>query len=263
MKRGRSERRNPRLRWWHALLVSAAFPNTVLVTLPAEWVVPAAAHATDGHVHVVAASGSPWAGRGDLVVRVDRGEVALKGAEWRWLPARIFAGELAFKVRFNGTATGGVVIVRRMSGLALRDVEMTLPVAAVAEGVGPLRGWNPGGILVFRTRTLDLGPRGAAGDAELLWRDASTVGSPLGDFRCLLQAVPGAAARLTITTLRGPLQVSAAGEVGAGGALRLRGTASSAPDHRDRLRPLLLALGHDRGDGAVAFDIAVSRRGPA
>jgi hypothetical protein len=212
---------------------------------------------------VVAASGSPWAGRGDLVLRVSSGEVELKGASWRWLPARIFAGELAFKVRFDGTATGDVVIVRRMWSLALRDADVRLPMAALAERVGPLRGWSPGGTLVFRTEKLDLGPRGAGGGMELLWQNASTAASPLGDFRCLLHAVPGAATQVKVATLRGPLQLTAAGEVSAGGALRLRGTASSEPAYRDRLGPLLLLLGHDRGDGAVAFEIAVPPRGPA
>ncbi len=263
MRRGIARPRSARLRWWHAALFVAAFAITVFAALPARWAAAAAAHATDGHVRVVAASGSAWAGRGDLVLRVDRGEVVLKGASWRWLPVRIFAGELAFKVRFDGTATGEIVIVRRASGLALRDAEVTLPVAAIAEGVRPLRGWSPGGTLVFSTRKLDLGPHGAAGDAELVWQNASTAASPLGDFRCLLQAVPGAAARLSVTTLRGPLQLNAAGEVGAGGALRLRGTASSELAYRDRLGPLLLVLGHDRGDGAVAFEIAVLPRGPA
>ena len=118
-------------------------------------------------------------------------------------------------------------------------------------------------MLVFRTPSLGLGPRGAAGGAELVWKGASTASAPLGDYHCVLQAMPGAAAQVTIATLRGPLHLSAAGEVGAGGAIRLRGTAMSEPGHRDRLAPLLLALGTDRGDGAVAFDIALPRGEPA
>lgn len=252
-----------RLRWWHAALFVAAFLVTLFATLPARWAVAAVAHATGGHVRVVGASGSPWAGRGDLVLRVEGNEVVLHGASWHWLPARIFAGELALKLHFDGAATGDVVIARRVSGLTLRDADVRLPVAALAERVASLRGWSPGGTLVFRSDELDLGPRGAAGGAELVWQNASAAASPLGDFRCLLQAVPGAAAQLTVATLRGPLQLTAAGEVGKGGSLLLRGTARSEPAYRDRLGPLLLALGRDRGDGAVAFEIAVPRRGPA
>jgi hypothetical protein len=95
-----------------------------------------------------------------------------------------------------------------------------------------------------------------------VWEGASTASALLGDYHCVLQATPGAAAQVTIATLRGPLHLSAAGEVGAG-AIRLRGTAMPEPGHRDRLGPLLLALGTDRGDGAVAFEIALPRGGPA
>jgi len=252
-----------RLRWGHAALFVGAFAVTVFATLPARWAVGIVAHATDGRVRVVSASGSPWEGRGDLVLRTEGGEVILNGTSWRWLPERLFAGELALKLRFDGTATGDAVIARGVSGLALRDADVRVPVAALAAPVALLRGWSPGGTLVFRTDRLDLGPHGAAGGAELVWQNASTATSPLGDFRCLLQGVPGAAAQVTVATLRGPLQLTAAGEVGQGGSLRLRGTASSEPAYRDRLGPLLLALGHDRGDGAVAFEIVLPPRGPA
>jgi hypothetical protein len=263
MRRAAPGPRTTGLRWRHAALFFAVFAVTVLAALPARWAASALAHATDGHVRLVAASGSPWAGRGDLVLHVDRGELLLPGAAWRWLPARIFAGELALQVRFDGTATGDVVIARRVSGLVLRDADVRLPIAAIAERVGALRAWSPGGTLVFRTAQLDLGARGAAGGAELVWQDASAGASALGDFRCRLQVVPGAAAKVTVATLRGPLQLDAAGEVGRGGALRLRGTARSAPADRERLSRLLLVLGDERGDGVVAFEIAVPPRGPA
>lgn len=261
MKAARSGRTG--LRWWHAVLFLVAFGATIVVALPAHWAASALEHATGGRVHIVAATGSPWRGRGELVVRVDGGEVALGGASWHWLPRRLLAGEFAMALRFDGLASGDAVVARRVSGLVLRDAQVTLPAAALAARLAPLRGWSPGGTLVFRALALDLGPRGATGGAELVWQDASTASAPLGDYHCVLQATPGAAAQVTIATLRGPLHLSAAGEVGAGGAIRLRGTAMPEPGYRDRLSPLLLALGTDRGDGAVAFEIALPRGGPA
>lgn len=251
------------LRWWHAWPFVVAFVAAVVVMLPVHWAANAIEHATYGRVHILGATGSPWRGRGELVVRVEGGEVALGSASWRWLPERLLAGEFAMALQFDGLAIGGAVVARRISGLVLRETQVTLPAAALADRVAPLRGSSPGGTLVFRTRALDLGPRGAAGSAELLWNGASTASGLLGDYRCVLQATPGAAAQVTIATLRGPLHLSAAGEVGAGGALRLRGTAKLEPEYRDRFSSLLLALGTDRGDGAVAFDIALPRGGPA
>jgi general secretion pathway protein N len=250
-------------RWWHSGLFVVAFAATVLVALPAHWAAAVLERATDGRIQVAAATGSPWLGRGDLILRVDGGEVALGRASWRWLPRRLLVGELALELHFEGLATGGAVVARRMSGVTLRDTEVRLPAAVLAERVAPLRSWSPGGTLVFRTDALALGPGGAAGGAELVWQGASTASAPLGDYQCVLQAVPGSAAQVTVATLRGPLHLSAAGEGGAGGALRLRGTATPDPAYRDRLGPLLLALGADRGDGAVAFDIALPPGGPA
>jgi hypothetical protein len=263
MKPAKTKSGHARLRWWHAALFVAAFAVTVFAAPPARWAAAAVAHATDGDVRVVATTGSSWAGRGDLVMRVEGGEIVFTGASWRWLPGRLFAGELALQVRFNGTATGEVVIARRLSGLVLRDAEVMLPMEALTDRIGPLRSWSPRGTLVFRTDSFDLGPRGAAGGVELVWQNASTAISPLGDFRCLLRAGPGSTAQVTVSTLRGPLQLTAAGEVGKGGALRLRGSASSEPAYRDRLGPVLLAFGDDRGDGAVAFEIVVAPRRPA
>ena len=251
------------MRWWHAALFGGAFAATVIMMLPARWAASALEHATDGHVRLNGATGSPWRGRGDLVLRSEAGEIVLPGTSWEWLPARLLAGEVAIKLRFAGVATGNVVVARRMTGLVLRDAEISLPAAALAERVGPLRGWGPGGTLVFRTQLLNLGTDGAAGGAQVMWQGASTASAPLGDFLCDLQVTPGMAARVTIATLRGPLFLSADGEVGVGGALRLRGTATSEPAYRAQLGPLLLALGANRGDGAVAFDIALPARGPA
>ena len=251
------------LRAWHALLFAAAFAATLLATLPARWVAGALERATEGRVSIIGATGSPWRGRGDLVLRSEGGELALPGASWQWLPARMLAGEVALRLHFDGMATGDVIVARRASGFVLRDAEVRLPAAALAEGVAPLRGWSPGGTLVFRTRGLDLGPHGAVGGAEVVWQGASTASAPLGDYRCVLQATLGAAAQVTIATLRGPLHLNAAVELGAGGALRLRGTATvEAGKNGDRLAPLLLALGTDRGDGAVAFDIALPLKEP-
>ena len=153
------------LRWWYAPLFVVAFAATVLVALPAHLAAAALERATDGRIRVAAATGSPWLGRGDLVLRVDGGDVALGRASWRWLPERLLAGEFALELRFDGLATGDAVVARRISGVTLRATEVRLPAAVLAERVAPLRSWSPGGTLVFRTDALALSPRGAAGGA--------------------------------------------------------------------------------------------------
>src|SRR5262245_66095664 len=113
MKRVR--RPGVRLRWGHVAVFAAAFAITIFAAFPARWAVGVLAYATYGHVRLVSVSGSPWEGRGELVLRAEGAEVILKGVSWRWLPARLFAGELALKLRLEGTATGDIVIARSMS----------------------------------------------------------------------------------------------------------------------------------------------------
>lgn len=99
-----------RLRWRHAALFLAAFAVSLLVAAPARWAGAAVERASDGRVRILAAAGSPWNGRGEIVLRSGDGEVALGPARWRWLPARVLAGELAFEVTLAGGLAPGPMI---------------------------------------------------------------------------------------------------------------------------------------------------------
>jgi hypothetical protein len=118
-----------RLRWWHAGLFLAAFAVSLAAVSPARWAGAAVERATDGRVRIVAATGRPWHGRGEVVLRADGGEVALGTATWRWLPARTFALELAFEVTLaGGAAPGRMIVAWGPGGAALRGVGGATPV---------------------------------------------------------------------------------------------------------------------------------------
>jgi hypothetical protein len=155
-------------------------------------------------VRIVAPTGSPWQGRGELVVRVAGSDVAAGGVSWRWLPLRLGAGELALSVTLEGVTSGDAVFALQPAGVEMRDARIAVPAAALSEQVAALRGWRPEGTVSFRAHA----------------------------------------------------------DLGAHGALRLRGTATTAPADRERLRPLLAWLGPERADGTVAFDIALPPRRP-
>jgi hypothetical protein len=116
------------LRWWHAGLFLAAFAVSLAAAFPARWAGAAVERATDGRVRVVAATGSPWNGRGEIVLRASGGEVALGTATWRWLPARVLAGELAFEVTLaGGAAPGRMIVAWGPGGTALRGAGDATP----------------------------------------------------------------------------------------------------------------------------------------
>jgi hypothetical protein len=252
------------LRWWHTVVFAAVFVVCAIAVAPARWLAPVLAGATSGGVRLTNASGSPWHGRGDLIVRVDGAEILLRGTSWHWEPARLAAGELALRVAFDGTsARGEAVIARGFTALTIRDAEIDLPAATVAERHAVLRSWRPSGTFALKTRALEFAAGELIGEAEIAWRGAAAATAKLGDYRCVLRASHGLPAQLELATLKGPLHLAARGDVGASSGFRMRGTASAEAGHREQLRPLLRWLGTDRGDGAVAFDIALPPWGPA
>jgi hypothetical protein len=114
-----------RLRWWHAGLFAMVFGATLVAAPPARWAATAVERASDGRVRIAAATGTAWSGRGDVVVRTDAGDVTLRGAVWKWLPARVLAGELAFEVRADA-AGPGMVLAWSFGGAVLRGASPVL-----------------------------------------------------------------------------------------------------------------------------------------
>lgn len=250
-------------KWWHAALFGLVFAASASFMVPAQWLGAALDRSTDGQVRLVAASGSPWSGRGDLAIRVDGGEIVLRGTTWRWLPTRLIAGDLAFELKFAGdTANGIAVIAQRPASFVVREADVSVSAAALAEGVDRLRGLRPAGTIKFRTQGLALKSAGFAGDAELTWQGAATAALPLGDYRFLVHG-QGGPAQLELATLRGPLHLAASGDFGRIEGLRIRGTATAAAEYRHKLLPFLVLIGTERSDGAVFFDIALPGKGNA
>lgn len=112
------------LRWWHVAVFAAVFAGTLLAAPPARWTAAAVERATDGRVRIAGATGSAWQGYGDVVVRSGPGETTFRRASWRWLPARLFAGEVAFEVHLDGVpGLGRVIVGFGFGGAVFRSAE--------------------------------------------------------------------------------------------------------------------------------------------
>lgn len=257
-------KRRLQFKWTYAVLFAVVFAASAAMMVPAQWLGTVLDSATAGRIRIVGATGFPWSGRGDVIVRLDDGDITLRNTAWRWLPARLFVGDLAVELKFTGDpATGRAVIARRATAIVVREADVAISAAALSEGVAKLRGWQPGGTLNFRTQGLALKRHAIAGEAELTWQGAAAATAPLGDYRFLVHAEGAGPAHLEIATLRGPLHLAGSGDFGPNEGLRVRGTATPAAEYRAQLLPLLALLGTDRGDGAVFFDIALVRKGSA
>jgi general secretion pathway protein N len=83
-----------------------------------------------------------------------------------------------------------------------------------------------------------------SGQVELAWNGAATVqipGPPLGDYGVRVIA-EGDALRFAVTTLRGRLRITGAGEV-SGGRLRFNGEAQATANDDVRLESILRVIG--------------------
>jgi general secretion pathway protein N len=96
----------------------------------------------------------------------------------------------------------------------------------------------------------------ARGAANVEWRDAAvalTDVKPIGSYRLEARG-EGGPARLSVTTLSGPLRISGKGEATATRG-SFSGEARGEGDSAKALEPLLDLLGPRRPDGARALEV--------
>jgi hypothetical protein len=182
----------------------------------------------------------------------------LDNLRWRFQPARLVAGRLAFTVDGYGTGLEGHGRIDRGFGaLEVRDLQVRGDAAAIAAFAPLAAGWQPDGRLTLDAPAIAWDGKEARGTARLEWHDASIALSavrPLGSYRAEARA-DGGPVQITVTTLDGPLRVAGKGTFTPFGALAFTGDARALPAAQATLEPLLGLIGPRRPDGAHAIEI--------
>jgi general secretion pathway protein N len=243
---------------WAAIAVLSS-GIVLLALLPAAWITPRFAKATQGHVNLVDPAGSLWHGSATLMLAAGSDASAatlLSGRlEWRTSFWPLFTGRVRMQMRQSDAMPDAVTVDATARGATLSAGEIAVP-AALLSGLGA------------PFNTLDL-----QGDVRLTWTDWRAFGhdafgqlivtltdmssrasrvKPLGSYRVVFQAM-GASSTLDLSTIKGPLLLSGHGKV-ADGASSFQGEASATPDQRDNLAGLLNLLGSPRETGSVALN---------
>jgi general secretion pathway protein N len=243
--------------WVAIALVSCAI--TLVVLLPAAWITPRFAAATQGHVSLIEPAGSLWHGSAALMLAAgtDASTATLLPGriEWRTAFWPLLTGRLRMRMQHAEAMPDPVTLDASASEATLSAGSIAVP-AQLLSGLGA------------PFNTLDL-----QGDVSVAWSDwrllarkpfgrltvtltdvASRVSrvKPLGSYRVVLQA-EGATSTLELSTLKGPLQLQGHGTTNASGALSFQGEASAAAEQRDNLAGLLNLLGRPTGKGTVAL----------
>ncbi len=237
-----------------AALGLLAYLAFLAATVPASFV--AQRMADPGRIDIRDARGTLWHGAARLRVATPAGALAIESLRWRWLPARLVAGRLAFAVDASAAgvqATGEVE--RGFSALGLRDVRASGDASAFAALVPLAAALRPEGPVVLSAPALAWNGEALHGTATLEWRGAGVALStvrPLGTYRVEARA-EGPAVELVATTIEGPLRVSGHGRALPSGALRFSGEARADAQAAATLAPLLDLLGPRRPDGSRAI----------
>ncbi|HTI16418.1 MAG TPA: type II secretion system protein N [Trinickia sp.] len=246
------------LPWLAVAVVSSGL--VLVVLLPAAWVTPQLARATQGRVDLIDASGSLWRGSAALMLAAgsaDAGPAAVLPGRIEWNTAfwPLLSGRVRLRLRHTDAMIDPVTIEASLNGATASPGAITLP-AALLSGLGApfntldLQGdvrvrwtqwhWIRGNAFGGLTVTLD----------DMVSR-VSRV-KPLGSYRVAVQA-QGAASTLDLSTLKGPLLLSGHGTIARQGT-SFHGEANATPEARDNLVGLLNLLGQRTATGTVTLD---------
>lgn len=245
------------LPWLAIAVVSCG--ATLLAMMPAAWITPQFAKATQGHINLIEPSGSLWRGSAALVLAAgrDAGAGTLLPGRVQWQTAfwPLFTGHLSMRMQQSPAMPDPIEVAAAPRSATISGGEITVP-AALLSGLGA------------PFNTLDL-----HGDVRLAWTPWRVLGAraygqlvitlfdmtsrvspvkPLGSYRVAFQS-QGDSSTIDVSTLKGALILDGHGTVTAN-STAFHGQASASAQARDNLAGLLNLLGRPTGDGTVALD---------
>jgi len=244
-----------------AALGLAAYSLFLIATIPAAYVAAQITASMRGQVELGDGQGTLWQGSGRARFASARGGKVIDRIEWRFVPSRLAAGEIAFALRVSaeGIAASGEA-ARGFSQWRLRDAKAESDASALAAFIPVIAPWRPAGTVSLTAASLTLEGRDVRGGSlDLEWRGAVTGLSevrPLGTYRATWRAENGPG-RIAVTTLEGPLRITGEGTTTTGLRMAFSGEAHGEGDAAKALEPLLDLMGPRRPDGARSLQIRV------
>ncbi|WP_321934474.1 MULTISPECIES: type II secretion system protein N [unclassified Paraburkholderia] len=237
------------------LLSSAA---VLLARLPAAWIAPQFARATQGHVNLIDPEGSLWHGSATLMLAAGqdaRGATLLPGRiVWRTAFWPLFVARVRMEMLQTEAMPDAVTVDATLRGANVSAGTIAVPASLLAGLGAPFNTLDLDGKVRLAWSPWRVFGTDAFGRLTVSLADMSSRVSlvkPLGTYQVVLQA-QGATSTLDLSTQKGPLMLEGRGSFSRAFA-SFQGTASAAPDQRDNLAGLLNLLGRPIGPGTVAL----------
>lgn len=243
----------------NAALGLAAYSVFLIAKIPAAWIGAQLQATFPGRVAVTDASGTLWQGKARVQVSPGRGTVVtLDHVDWRFVPAPLLRGEIAFQVQAGITNFSGAArVARGFSAWRVESMKADGDASALATFVPLLGAWRPAGPVTLAIPEAVLRGQEARGELQLEWRDATTALSevrPLGSYRATWKGETGPG-RIEVATVRGPLRIIGKGTTTPGLRVAFSGEARGEGEQAKALEPLLDLMGPRRPDGARALEL--------
>lgn len=237
-----------------AVLGIVAYLAFLLAAMPASYVATRVQLPPGVVLHDPA--GTLWQGSARATLTGAGMPVTLDRIAWRFAPAALLGGEMAFDLTAQGPGVSAQARVGHgPNGFSASGAQAQAD-AALVEALVPLaRTWRPQGTVTLDAPRLAWREGGEVkGEARAEWK-AAQVAMPaprrLGSYRLELRG-DGGPAKLTLSTLEGDVQLAGRGEL-APPRFELRGEARAQGSDAAALAPLLDLLGPRRADGAREF----------
>lgn len=244
-----------------AALGIAAYAVFLLASTPATFIAARASATAPGLIELADTHGTLWSGSARARIRATGGDVLLDRVEWRFLPARLASGRIAFDVVATGRGLDvRSQVARGFAGWELREVAARGDVAALTPLAPVIATWRPEGNVAISSPAIEWNDSRARGDLRAEWSDAALSISdvrPLGSYRIDVHA-DGGPANVAVATISGPLRIAAQGTLMPPSALKLSGDARGEGAAAAALEPLLNLIGPRRPDGARALEIRLN-----
>src|SRR5450631_573969 len=244
-----------------AALGMAAYAVFLLASTPATFIAARASATAPGLIDLADTHGTLWSGSARARIRATGGDVLLDRIEWRFLPARLAFGRIAFDVVATGRGLDvRSQVARGFAGWELREVAARGDVAALTPLAPVIATWRPEGNVAISSTGIEWNDSRARGDVRAEWSDAALSISdvrPLGSYRIDVHA-DGGPANVAVATISGPLRIAAQGTLMPPCVLRLSGDARGEGAAAAALEPLLNLIGPRRPDGARALEIRLN-----
>ncbi|TAL86839.1 MAG: type II secretion system protein N [Rhodanobacter sp.] len=243
---------------WHLFAFGLGiYLLALVVTAPATWADAMLQNVSGGRLQLADARGSLWSGSAQLLIRDAAGRIGVATPlAWRLRPATLLRARLAYAVDL-GAPSRSFPVTLSWSRIELAHVDIVLPAVTLGYVAPKLASLELSGEVHLQIQDLVIGRHSLRGDATLQWLHAGSAlspVSPLGNYQLRLVGA-GDGGRVTLTTLKGPLQLRGQGSWAEGGAPAFAVNATVPAEYRQRLEPFLRLIAVKQVDGSFAMQL--------